>query len=98
MVVTGSSNKTMTRNTLHVMLEDCLPGRVLPWPSYSPYMMNPIKNVWAVLKKKVERKVKYMVIKNKNLQEEFLDIVRQEWHDLDNNVLPRCINTCKSMY
>ena len=56
--------------------------------------MNPIENVWAILKKKVERKVKYMVIKNKKiLQEEFIDIIRQEWHDLDNDILLRCINS-----
>jgi len=58
--------------------------------------INPIENVWAVLKKKVERKVKYMVIKNKKIsQEEFLDIVRQEWHDLDNNILLQCIDSMR---
>ncbi|GES89422.1 IS630 family transposase [Rhizophagus clarus] len=36
-------------------LETHLLGRVLPWPSYSPDL-NPIENVWAILKKNVEKK------------------------------------------
>ena len=58
--------------------------------------INPIENVWAALKKKVERKVKYMVIKNTKIsQEDFLDIVQQERHDLDNNILLQCIDSMR---
>ena len=59
--------------------------------------INPIESIWAALKKKVERKVKYMVIKNKKIsQEEFLDIVRQEWHDLDNIYYFNALIACET--
>lgn len=74
-------------------LEEHLPGRVLSWPSYSPDL-NPIENVWAVLKGKVEKKIKNLVAKKKNITcGIFLNTIRQEWDDIDNAVLLRCINS-----
>jgi len=41
-----------------------LPRRVLAWPSYSPDL-NPIENIWAVLKHNVEKHVKKMIAQKK---------------------------------
>ena len=64
-----------------------LPKRVLPWPSYSPDL-NPIENVWAVLKRNVEKRVKAMVAQKQNVsQETFIALVEEEWNDLSEVLL-----------
>ncbi|GBC01784.1 hypothetical protein RclHR1_04330002 [Rhizophagus clarus] len=77
-------------------LEIHLSGWVLPWPFYSPDL-NPIENVWAILKKNIEKKVKSIVIQKKSITNDiFFALIRKEWDDLDNNVIVNCINSMRS--
>jgi len=70
-----------------------LPGRVLPWPSYSPDL-NPIENIWSFLKRNVEKKVKKIVAQKKSVsQEAFITLVENEWINLPEELIFSCISS-----
>ena len=57
---------------------------VLPWPANSPDL-NPIENIWSVLKQYVEKRS----VKTKN---ELIKVIEEEWNKLDMNLFGDRLN------
>jgi hypothetical protein len=58
---------------------------VLPWPANSPDL-NPIENIWAILKQNVERRV----VRNKT---ELVKVVEEEWSQINQDLIRKTIDS-----
>ena len=57
--------------------------KILDWPSNSPDL-NPIENLWGILKRHVEKQVNKLVIKKKSVTIDcFFNIIKEEWEGIE---------------
>jgi transposase len=77
--------KDTAKLTKELLKEKC--PKVLDWPSYSPDL-NPIENLWAIMKKRVEKRVNQRILQKKTIGlDDFLLIIRLEWDNIDKSIL-----------
>src|SRR5207249_2467231 len=77
------------------LLSDRCPG-LLDWPSNSPDL-NPIKNLWSILKERIEKQVNKLVLK-KNLVtvNVFCKIIQKEWEGIEPEIFLNLACSMKS--
>lgn len=69
--------------------------QVLDWPSNSPDL-NPIENLWAIMKRRVEKEVNKQVCeKNPVNSAVFQEIIRSEWNNIEETILLNLVNSMR---
>ncbi len=83
--------KHKARETMDLLAQKC--PRILEWPSNSSDL-NPIENLWSILKGKVEKQVNNLVNKKKSVSvDSFLEIILKEWEGIDRKVYVNLVNS-----
>src|SRR6266511_670371 len=84
--------KHTARETKKLLSEKC--PSLLDWPSNSPDL-NPIENLWSILKRRVEKEVNKLVVEKKSITVDiFIDVIKKEWEEIEPEIL---LNLVRSM-
>ena len=84
--------KHSAKETKKLLTDRC--PNMLDWPSNSPDL-NPIENLWSILKRQVEKGVNKLVAEKKSVTVEiFCETIQQEWDKIEPEIF---VNLIRSM-
>ena len=84
--------KHTAKETKKLLAQQC--PKMLDWPSNSPDL-NPIENLWQILKTRVEKQVNDMLVKKQAVTVEvFRGVIQKEWEEIDQSTY---VNLVRSM-
>ena len=86
--------KHTAKETKKLLSERC--PRLLDWPSNS-LDLNPIENLWAILKGRVEKQVNKLILKKKPVTvDAFCEIIQEEWEEIEPEIFLNLVRSMKS--
>ena len=87
-----NDSKHTAKETKKLFAQQC--PKLLYWPSNSSDL-NPIENLWQILKTRVEKQVNEMLVKKQTVTVEvFRGVIQKEWEEIDQSTY---VNLVRSM-
>jgi len=83
--------KHTAKETKKLLAQQC--PKMLDWPSNSPDL-NPIENLWQILKTRVEKQVNDMLVKKQAVTVEvFRGVILKEWEEIDRSTYVNLVHS-----
>ena len=83
--------KHTAKETKKLLAQQC--PKMLDWPSNSPDL-NPIENLWQILKTRVEKQVNDMLVKKQAVTVEvFREVIQKEWEEIDRSTYVNLVHS-----
>jgi len=83
--------KHTAKETKKLLAQQC--PKMFDWPSNSPDL-NPIENLWQILKTRVEKQVNDMLVKKQAVTVEvFRGVIQKEWEEIDRSTYVNLVHS-----